>query len=58
MVKAAGELYLIISFICKKSHEDVSFLYFIFSSLVFTPLAFFSLLRGITSVSLIHLCKY
>lgn len=36
MVKAAGELYLIISFICKRSREDVSILY-----LNFSPLSFF-----------------
>lgn len=56
MVKAAGELCLIISFICKRPREDVSFLYFNFLPL-FTPLAFLSLLHYITSLSLFHLCS-
>lgn len=35
MVTAAGELYLIISFICKRSQEDVSILYFNFTLCLF-----------------------
>lgn len=32
MAKATGEFLLIISFICKRTHEDVSFHYFYVSS--------------------------